>query len=581
MLYLSTNLTYPQSGWLIQNSGTYENLNGIFFPYNIIENSTAGFAVGNAGVVLKTTNSGVNWNSVPFPVGSNNSAVTFKNPQSGFVGNQNGKIYFTSNFGINWTELSTGTAYEVTSIMFTPSGNIGWLGNYYGNVMKTTDDGLNWTNMITLPGYYTKVYCMDDYRVWIVDNYGYVYRSTNAGTNFASTRPVTSPLRDVQFITSTIGYAVGDSGRILKSTNGGASFSILNSGTTTKLNSLRILDPFHIWVAGNNGLLLKSTDGGNNWINYTYTGNNLNKIFFVSGTVYGYCCGEFGTILRTIEAPGSGGIGNGTNLVPIPLNTTYTDGRTNMLYYSTELSSLIGLSSATITSLGFNISIVNSLPINGFEIKMQNTSLTALTGYVSSGWTTVYSGVWTPPGTGIQYLTLQTPFVWTAPMNLLVSVCFDNSATSSNTLVLSTTTTNNTVIHNATNLSGSQNGCVDILGGNILKTRPNLFMRWFPIPTGIHGSVGTNIPDGFKLYQNFPNPFNPSTNIKYQIPKNSFVTLKVFDILGREISTLVNENLNAGEYIISFSGENLSSGMYFYKISSDEFTDVKKMILLK
>ncbi len=579
VFFLSLNLAYSQSGWIVQSSGTYENLNGIFFPYNIIDNSTSGLAVGNAGVVLKTTNSGVNWSSISFPAGSNNLCVTFKNPQLGFVGNQNGKIYSTTNFGSNWTEINTGATYEVNSMMFTPSGNYGWLGNYYGNVMRTTNNGTNWTTMTTMNGYYAKVFCLDDYRVWAVDNYGYVFRSTNSGTNFSSARPVTSALRGVCFVTSTIGYAVGDSGKILKSTNGGSSFTLLNSGVTHRLNSIAAIDPFNIWVAGYNGVMLKSTNGGNNWTSYSYTSNNLSQIFFISGTSYGYCAGNFGTVLRTLEAPGSGGIGSGSNLIPIPFNTAYTDGRTNLLYYSSELSSLIGFSSARITSIGFNIGIVNSQPINGLNVRMQSTTLSSLTGYASSGWITVFSGNITLPGTGIHYLNLQTPYIWSSPMNLLMEICFDNSAGTSNTQVLSTLTSNNTVIHNATNLSG-QSGCINITGGNVLKTRPNLFIRWFPIPTGL-GGITNEVPKEFKLFQNYPNPFNPTTNIGFNIPRNGFVTLKIYDILGKEVETLVKENMNAGEYIISFSGNNLPSGLYFYRLTANGFSDTKKMILIK
>jgi len=88
-------------------------------------------------------------------------------------------------------------------------------------------------------------------------------------------------------------------------------------------------------------------------------------------------------------------------------------------------------------------------------------------------------------------------------------------------------------------------------------------------------------PQKFYLSQNYPNPFNPSTKIKYSIPKISFVTLKIFDILGREISTLVNEEKPAGNYEVEFNGDELSSGIYFYKLQVGHYSEVKKMILMK
>jgi hypothetical protein len=89
------------------------------------------------------------------------------------------------------------------------------------------------------------------------------------------------------------------------------------------------------------------------------------------------------------------------------------------------------------------------------------------------------------------------------------------------------------------------------------------------------------IPGFFKLYQNYPNPFNPVTKISYDLPKSGFVSLKVYDMLGREVTTLVNEVKKEGSYLVDFDGSNLASGVYFFKLKSNDFVDIKKMILLK
>ena len=85
----------------------------------------------------------------------------------------------------------------------------------------------------------------------------------------------------------------------------------------------------------------------------------------------------------------------------------------------------------------------------------------------------------------------------------------------------------------------------------------------------------------FILNQNYPNPFNPLTNIQYSVNSTQQVTLKVYDLLGREIATLVNEEKPAGEYEVEFGGTGLTSGIYFYQLRAGEFTQVKKMVLLK
>lgn len=97
--------------------------------------------------------------------------------------------------------------------------------------------------------------------------------------------------------------------------------------------------------------------------------------------------------------------------------------------------------------------------------------------------------------------------------------------------------------------------------------------------TGVRESKG--IPEAFSLSQNFPNPFNPSTVINYQLPVNSNVTLKVYDVIGREVATLVNGRQSAGYYYVTFNAVNLPSGVYFYQLNTDQKSSIKKMLLLK
>jgi hypothetical protein len=94
-------------------------------------------------------------------------------------------------------------------------------------------------------------------------------------------------------------------------------------------------------------------------------------------------------------------------------------------------------------------------------------------------------------------------------------------------------------------------------------------------------NTGTELPNEYSLMQNYPNPFNPSTTILYSLPQKSNVKLIVYDVFGKEVMTLVNDIQPAGEHTIMFDGSNLSSGIYFYKLSTERFTETKKMILVK
>ena len=107
------------------------------------------------------------------------------------------------------------------------------------------------------------------------------------------------------------------------------------------------------------------------------------------------------------------------------------------------------------------------------------------------------------------------------------------------------------------------------------------FAGRFGTLVGVEPVGGSLTPTKFELMQNYPNPFNPATMIKYQIAENSYVTLKVYDLLGKEIATLVNGSIKAGQYELQFNASSLTSGIYFYKLAAGNFTDTKKMIIIK
>ncbi len=113
---------------------------------------------------------------------------------------------------------------------------------------------------------------------------------------------------------------------------------------------------------------------------------------------------------------------------------------------------------------------------------------------------------------------------------------------------------------------------------NDSTTTVNVLLRPFPVSVT---NNGTGIPSEFSLGQNFPNPFNPSTTINVSIPKESEITLKIYDITGKEVSSLADGILKAGLYKFTFNASELPSGVYFYKLQTDGYTDTKKMILIK
>jgi len=112
---------------------------------------------------------------------------------------------------------------------------------------------------------------------------------------------------------------------------------------------------------------------------------------------------------------------------------------------------------------------------------------------------------------------------------------------------------------------GSYDGYYSVLETNVI--------------VGIENNV--SVVESFDLHQNYPNPFNPKTLINYDLKKSGFVTLKIYDVLGNEVAILKNEKQNAGSYEVEFDATNFPSGVYFYKLTSDNISLTKKMLLTK
>jgi hypothetical protein len=268
-------------------------------------------------------------------------------------------------------------------------------------------------------------------------------------------------------------------------------------------------------------------------------------------------------------------VGTGATAVGWPYYTFYMDSRTDMLYLSSEL----GFPASIIQRIGFDVVSAAPQVMNGFQIKMKNTTNTTVTGFSSTGWATVYTGTYSVPGTGVRWIDLQTPFAYNGT-NLEVEICFDNTSYTLNTTVKSSTAASMTYHYH----TDGNTGCT-MTGTNSATSRPNICLLT------IVGNENQNseVPKIFSLSQNYPNPFNPSTVIKFSIPKTSMVNLAVYDVLGREVITLVNDVMQPGEYNALFDASALSSGVYFYKIvvgdpsasSGQSFTDTKKMLLVK
>jgi hypothetical protein len=114
----------------------------------------------------------------------------------------------------------------------------------------------------------------------------------------------------------------------------------------------------------------------------------------------------------------------------------------------------------------------------------------------------------------------------------------------------------------------------------VCATEPIGSLQWWPELVDVE-DVQTAVPNAFTLKQNYPNPFNPSTKINYSVPKSGFVTLKVYNILGREVASIFSGQLNPGNYVSTFDGSKFAGGVYIYRLDAGATSISKKLILIK
>ncbi len=499
-------LFYPitlAAQWYQQNSGTQLNLNSIFFI-----DSNAGWAVGDSGIILNTTNGGTNWTNQSGATSDNLNSVYFETSSTGWIVGENVRILKSTDGGSSWNSQIANPPFPVDlhSVQFLDLNN-GWaLGHYmYSStgydsyLIRTTNGGANWENN---QGF------MDEklFSVFFVDsNLGFVSgseiaRTTDGGANWSTVFSLSmNEFYSVYFINSTTGWIAGKNslqskGLIYKTTDSGLNWSLLRSDTLKTYTSVFFVDGNNGWVSGQSGDILFTSDGGTNWSSQTSgTTSNLNSIYFVNNLT-GWAVGDNGTILNTI---------NGGTPVELVSFTAIANANEITLTWSTA-------------------SETNN---QGFEIqRLQNYRIAKLQDWENIGYVAGFG-----------------------------------------------TTTER---HNY-----SFTDCDVIQGSYQYRLKQIDFDGTFEYSQVVEAVIP--LATEFSLLQNYPNPFNPSTRLQYTIGNRQFVSLKVYDFLGREVATLVNQDRPAGSYEVGFDGSNLTSGIYFYRLKSGEFTETRKMVLLR
>jgi len=280
-----------------------------------------------------------------------------------------------------------------------------------------------------------------------------------------------------------------------------------------------------VYAAGANGSLIRTTNGGINW--YLLTSGSPSdfwSIYFINNST-GFACGN-----GIFEASSDGGSDWTISFDPTFLFSSISFCNSTTGYASVVHQSFSGVIKTTNAGLNWFSGASGGY---GYCLSFPSQDV---------GYSVCYNGRISKTTDGGNYWYVQNSGV----SGTLWSVSFVNEST----------------------------GWVVGDSGVILKTSDG------GGPIGIR-HINEQVPEYYSLYQNYPNPFNPSTTIKFDVPKEAYVSIKVYNILGSEVSALVKERMKPGGYEVQWNASGFASGVYFYKLTAGEFSVTMKMILLK
>ena len=449
--------------------------------------------------------------------------------------------------------------------------------------LASTSAWAQWQLQTTLPGdpALTSVKAVSRDIAWACHRRGIVYRTTDGGKNWEQTLALVTTAERLYCIEAlnadtafVVGGGTGGSGNkasIYRTTNGGADWEIVYSATNPAAfwnaiqfwdnkNGIAYGDPL---TTNRRFLIVTTNDGGTTWtpisnpplanvnefglFNCFYFSDKLNGWFGTSGQP-----GNAGRVFRTTDG------GNTWNAFPA--------GNTSNVNDVTFISPLSGISLADTSPFltrsvdgGQTWTPVNNLPLNNILFLISATSIVAanLNEMWVMGFTQTRARFMMSSTNGGQTWRQQTlPTLGVGNfIRKMSAVSFGAARDSVRIWAVTIDTTFNS-------------------GGRILT-----YVDRIGVLTGVKEQA--TLPNEFMLSQNYPNPFNPATTIRYTLPRSGEVTLKIFNLAGQEMATLVNRQQEAGEHSIQWYAEKLPSGVYMYRLQAGRLVETKKMILMR
>ncbi len=486
----------------------------------------------------------------------NLNSIFFIDSNSGWAVSDSGLVLRTTDGGSNWATQSGITSDNLYSVYFENS-SVGWIVGENVRIMKSTDGGNSWTAQTANPPFQVDLHSVQFLDInygWAVGHHmysstgfdSYLLRTSNSGTTWENNQGfLDEKLFSVFFVNNNLGFVSGS--EIARTTDGGANWNTLFGSFMDEFYSVFFINSTTGWIAGKNslqskGLIYKTTDGGLNWsLLRSDTLKTYTSVYFTDAN-NGWVSGLDGNVLYTSDG------GNNWSV--------QTSGTTS------DLNSIFFFNNLTGWAAGNNGTILKTIN-GGTPVELVLFTAIANANEIILNWTTATE-------INNQGFEIERK---TASEDWQKISFIEGHGTTTETQHYSFTDN-------------------DVSSGTYQYRLMQMdYGGSFEYSNIIEVEVA--LSNKFSLSQNYPNPFNPVTKIKYSIPQNvrretGNINLKIYDVLGREIATLVNEEKPAGEYEIGFSGTNLPSGIYFYQLKvypanggAGEFTETKKMILLK
>ncbi len=571
------------------------NLGSLTF-YSVYASDTNNIiAASSSGNVYVTTNAGVNWTTSNVGTTSILYNMIFTSSTTGYVCGSSGCFRYTTNGGLNWQGTSTPTTGSLYSIMISGS-DIYVSGLVSGeNMFKTSDYGANWTTInYTVAG---QISTMNAYSadktgpsIVIVGTYGMMRKSTNNGTNWTEL----SYHRAIANLSGDL-YAQSGSGRIIacgvnlgyndaivNSPDGGVNWYPASFNINSYCSSISMLNASTGFISGRYGLFFKTTNGGSSWDtslsnNPSLTSYFCNGVDFINAST-GWIVGGIPSIggVTKIFKTTNGGVNWNEQVSayngPVGVKVNMFDANTGYMTHGAGLQKT--------TNGGDNWTLLPNPGPSG-------TSYTPLKVVDANN---VFTG-----GNNSQvYSTSNGGTTWDSlnfPVKAGTIFCTDwydaNNGVAGAVIGVVGKTTNRGQSWQIFNIGGYTVYSIKMVHPDtIFASCGNTFgAQIFKYAKGLTGGVvwHNEKPTEFTLRQNYPNPFNPSTTIKFTLPKDGLVTLKVYDIKGAEVAVLINGlNIKSGVVTADFDGSEFASGVYFYSLYVDNNRiDTKKMVLVK